>query len=332
MKQIFRLNPTEDDLVALNAAMETCDTLSMRVAEESNKLEIFDTGKLRAMTELRQDAAYQNCLDTAGDGSINAAISNGVRIARDNPRKTVKPTVLQMQAHQKYQVVVRRNGEFYTCGFKKVPSVAIEGYLQQEGTFNNSIQITRDNGGFYVKVLSGTTTESTIKEGNTSSGLQIEPHVDPESPNNVTIADALRLANKSIQAAEHNLNSIKCVVNALIPLVASLESHNDETLRNDKQQIGLPDKGIQVVYFVQGAHDGKIKIGTTEDLSVRLRNLRKGQSQPLKLVGWMEGGAEAESSLHEKFRDDCKHNEWFAPSKQILQHIVDLTSNLYDKV
>jgi len=81
------------------------------------------------------------------------------------------------------------------------------------------------------------------------------------------------------------------------------------------------------VYFARAADgSGPIKIGSASDVERRLRELQTGSPVRLHLVGVVaRGGAQLELGLHRRFADLRQHGEWYAPSRDLLATIAELT-------
>jgi len=73
------------------------------------------------------------------------------------------------------------------------------------------------------------------------------------------------------------------------------------------------------VYFVSGG--GLVKIGCSENPLERIRALKTGSSDKLRLIGVIPGGRKKERELHARFIDKKDHGEWFLLSKQDLADI-----------
>lgn len=68
-----------------------------------------------------------------------------------------------------------------------------------------------------------------------------------------------------------------------------------------------------MIYFIrQGKY---VKIGRTNNLDRRFRELKTGAPKELRLVAAMEGESETESALHYMFRDLRVEGEWFRYAK-----------------
>jgi|SRR5579859_1366545 len=76
-----------------------------------------------------------------------------------------------------------------------------------------------------------------------------------------------------------------------------------------------------VVYFVQSVIGGPIKIGKSVDPMARLIQLQSGSPFQLRLLATTAKDIELE--LHERFAADRLHGEWFHPSQELRDYIVD---------
>lgn len=81
------------------------------------------------------------------------------------------------------------------------------------------------------------------------------------------------------------------------------------------------------VYFVRATESGRIKIGKARDVERRLAGIRTGCSEPLELMGWVDGGVHREDAVHSMFRADREHGEWFRPSAALLAFIREHATN-----
>jgi hypothetical protein len=67
-----------------------------------------------------------------------------------------------------------------------------------------------------------------------------------------------------------------------------------------------------------GGKGGSVKIGVTDDVEKRLRNMQTGNHQALAVIRLFEGGEAEERQLHERFADHRLSGEWFSFSKRML--------------
>jgi hypothetical protein len=88
-----------------------------------------------------------------------------------------------------------------------------------------------------------------------------------------------------------------------------------------------PTKGAgaaTLVYFVQAAKLGLIKIGVATDARRRLIALQTGSPDRLSLLGVVgaDDAAAFERDLHARFRRHWTHGEWFEPAAPRLDYIA----------
>jgi hypothetical protein len=81
----------------------------------------------------------------------------------------------------------------------------------------------------------------------------------------------------------------------------------------------------RVVYFVQSAANGKIKIGkTTGNPAGRMYGLRCGSADELNLLGVIRDAPEAlEKDLHRRFAASRERGEWFRPSPDLIAYVEE---------
>jgi hypothetical protein len=80
----------------------------------------------------------------------------------------------------------------------------------------------------------------------------------------------------------------------------------------------------QLVYVIQAAESGRIKIGVARDPYRRLAELQVGSPEQLELIGVAPGGRKRELELHAELRHDRLHGEWF----ELSNHAVYVVGNL----
>lgn len=79
-----------------------------------------------------------------------------------------------------------------------------------------------------------------------------------------------------------------------------------------------------VVYFAECSATGRVKIGTTEDLTRRIATLNANNCAPVRLVAAMTGGSDVEKHVHELFSDKRAHGEWFESSPELWAFIEQI--------
>ena len=116
--------------------------------------------------------------------------------------------------------------------------------------------------------------------------------------------------------------TVSRVLNLRDSLVGSLATEAKDLLaRAVRVHSGEPD----VVYFLQAEADGRIKIGTTKNLALRLKVLRAISPVRLRLVAMVRGGRQLERMLHLAFAPlRCGRTEWFVPGASLVSYIREL--------
>jgi hypothetical protein len=80
-----------------------------------------------------------------------------------------------------------------------------------------------------------------------------------------------------------------------------------------------------VVYFLRGSVTGRIKIGWSSDLEMRITGIQTG-SEPVEVLCTLPGSRTLEGHLHEKFDEHRVHGEWFNPHDEILQFVEQVNT------
>lgn len=80
-----------------------------------------------------------------------------------------------------------------------------------------------------------------------------------------------------------------------------------------------------MIYFIQGAKTGLIKIGKAVDCQIRLKTLQTGSPDKLHILKEIyTDDVGMERLLHNRFRYCHSHGEWFYPKKELLEVIEQL--------
>lgn len=75
-----------------------------------------------------------------------------------------------------------------------------------------------------------------------------------------------------------------------------------------------------MIYFIQPARGGPVKIGWTEaSVAQRVRDLQVGNPEELYLRHWMAGDRYVEKDLHVRFADWRLRGEWFIPNEDMAR-------------
>jgi transcriptional regulator with XRE-family HTH domain len=76
-----------------------------------------------------------------------------------------------------------------------------------------------------------------------------------------------------------------------------------------------------MIYFIQSEDGGSIKIGCTELIPFRLKQLRSRTRRRLKVLAIMDGSFPEERALHDRFAHLRKEGEWFDDAPELTQFI-----------
>ena len=82
-----------------------------------------------------------------------------------------------------------------------------------------------------------------------------------------------------------------------------------------------------MIYFIQAGNDGFIKIGSSNNVEERKKQLQTGCPDELKILfqyGGILGNEYPECDLHGYFKEFRVRGEWFYPSENSLQVDRDL--------
>lgn len=82
---------------------------------------------------------------------------------------------------------------------------------------------------------------------------------------------------------------------------------------------------VRSVYFAQSVGGGPIKVGAASDVSARLGQLQTGAAAQLRILAVISrAGMACETALHRRFDHLRSHGEWFHPTRELTNFIVDL--------
>lgn len=91
----------------------------------------------------------------------------------------------------------------------------------------------------------------------------------------------------------------------------------------------LPRTGV---YFIQPSAGGLIKIGYTDDIHKRFRQIQYQCPVPLKVLGVIPGDTLLEISFHMDFIQERHHGEWFLPQGRVKEFLLELGLPFIDPV
>ncbi len=79
------------------------------------------------------------------------------------------------------------------------------------------------------------------------------------------------------------------------------------------------------IYLIHAVGTDRYKIGrTTRDVEIRYKELNSKQSPyPLKCIGYIEtyNSREVEKSIHDTFKENREHGEWFSFEKKDIRSV-----------
>lgn len=97
-------------------------------------------------------------------------------------------------------------------------------------------------------------------------------------------------------------------------------------------KVGSDEKGRAstggIVYFAKRLDTGLIKIGTTEQVKLRLNLLILEIKTEVVYLGVLPGGRKEEAEIHSKFSEFSLGHEWFSPAPGLLDFISRETMQL----
>lgn len=86
------------------------------------------------------------------------------------------------------------------------------------------------------------------------------------------------------------------------------------------------------VYFVQQGEGGPVKIGVTDNVVRRVKELEGLRGARLTLLAAMPGTMELEQAIHQAFAPYRIEGEWFQPVADVMVMAMLAAGGMYDKV
>lgn len=96
-------------------------------------------------------------------------------------------------------------------------------------------------------------------------------------------------------------------------------------LRKPRRVQGFEEKQ-KFVYFIQAGKEAKFKIGITNNIDGRLKQLQTGCPYPLNILAIIPGGRKEEKELHRKFKKYSEIGEWFSLNGDLKKFVDELRS------
>jgi hypothetical protein len=81
-----------------------------------------------------------------------------------------------------------------------------------------------------------------------------------------------------------------------------------------------------MIYFVQDLDNKRIKIGESDDPTVRIKQIMTGSSSKngCVILAVFPGGVKRESEMHKKFSQYHSRGEWYEASDEIISYVLGL--------
>lgn len=76
--------------------------------------------------------------------------------------------------------------------------------------------------------------------------------------------------------------------------------------------------GVSFIYAIRANTTRSIKIGFSNDVERRLRDLQCACPEELEIIACWKGTMAEEQAIHAKLNDHRQHREWFSPSDEVL--------------
>ena len=134
-----------------------------------------------------------------------------------------------------------------------------------------------------------------------------------------TASEKLRDIRYTIEKNTALLTDFAGLINDRLKMPKKREKYDNFNLMNIEQKIH------DYVYFIQAKKGGAIKIGHSKNPEQRLSQLQGANPDTLRLLAIIEDDScNLESELHDHFAKDNISGEWFKPSIELLQYILNL--------
>lgn len=139
----------------------------------------------------------------------------------------------------------------------------------------------------------------------------------------ITFEDAVEFSQKERQArrSKKYLDAGRIfpeMINPVRPVKGKRLPRNSKKIVDAWIGVDTPRKGV---YFIQPSAGGLIKVGWTEDINKRFRQIQFGSSIPLQVLGVVHGGVDLEAGYHKRFINQRHHGEWFLPEGEV-RHVL----------
>lgn len=76
-----------------------------------------------------------------------------------------------------------------------------------------------------------------------------------------------------------------------------------------------------MVYFIKLEETSFVRIGFTNDLEGRVRNLKSSNPHKIRVIGTCEGERQMESYYHSAFKNLHVHGDWFREGPELKKFL-----------
>jgi hypothetical protein len=126
----------------------------------------------------------------------------------------------------------------------------------------------------------------------------------------------------AIQNSFINTKKEKYIYNIMKNELNKHEIEYMKYIKTEYKNIELNNISIgQEIYFIQQGKNGPIKIGFTDNIEKRLKELQTANPYKLNLLLCINGNLKSEKELHKRFEQHRLNGEWFEPVEEILDYI-----------
>jgi hypothetical protein len=87
----------------------------------------------------------------------------------------------------------------------------------------------------------------------------------------------------------------------------------------------LDKKGVAMIYFIQDLESKRIKIGESDDPTIRIKQIMTSlpSKNGCEILAVMPGGIKREGELHQKFSQYHSRGEWYEASNEIISFVLE---------
>jgi Meiotically Up-regulated Gene 113 (MUG113) protein len=83
---------------------------------------------------------------------------------------------------------------------------------------------------------------------------------------------------------------------------------------------------VEMVYFIQVKNGGPIKVGHATNPEKRFQAVQGCNHEELELITVVTGGCSLEHKIHQDLKKYNLRGEWFHPTKEVIDYMINLKS------